>query len=248
MRVLVIGGTGLIGSLLTERLRTAGHEVTPAWPASGVDTITGTGLVEAMAGIDVVVDVTNSPVWDDDAVLDFFVTSTGNQLAAEKQAGVGHHVAVSIVGARDLPTSGYLRAKVAQEDAIAGGGVPFSVLRATQFFEFVGGIAEAGLVGDEIHLPPAPFQPVAASDVADALADVVTSAPLDGYVEVAGPELSTMAEVASRVLAARGDARPVVVDEGARYFGADVAGGALAPRGKPGHTGVTTLEQWLARA
>ncbi|WP_134766628.1 SDR family oxidoreductase [Nocardioides sp. 1609] len=247
MRVLVIGGTGLIGSLLTPRLRAAGHEVTPASPASGVDTIAGTGLVEAMAGIDVVVDVTNSPVWDDEPVLDFFVTSTGNQLAAEKEAGVGHHVAVSVVGARDLPASGYLRAKVAQEDLIAAGGVPFTVLRATQFFEFVDGIVEGGLVGDEVHLPPAPFQPIAASDVADALADLVTSAPVDGYVEVAGPELSTMSDVAARVLAARGDARPVVVDEAATYFGADVGGGQLAPLGAPDRTGATTLEEWLAR-
>src|SRR5215212_10301871 len=180
MKVVVIGGTGLIGSKLVEKLRKDGREPLAASPDTGVNALTGEGLAEALAGAEVVVDVANAPAWDDAAVLDFFLTSSRNLLAAETAAGVGHHVALSVVGADRIPESGYLRAKAAQERLIAAGGVPYTVVRATQFFEFLGGIAGPPADGDTVRLPTAPMQPLAADDVAAALADVVVAAPRNG--------------------------------------------------------------------
>lgn len=245
MRILVIGGSGLIGSRLVTLLRTAGHEVVPASPASGVDTISGAGLAEAMSGTDVVVDVSNSPAWEDDAVLEFFTTSTRNQLAAELAAGVKHHVAISIVGASKLADSGYMRAKVAQEALIESGGVPYTVLLSTQFFEFIAGIADASVVDGDVRLPEAPFQPVAADDVVAVLAGLVTGRPVNGRVEIAGPERSTLADMAARVLAAKGDERKVVADPSRGYFGARVGEGELVPADHPDVVGNIALDQWL---
>jgi uncharacterized protein YbjT (DUF2867 family) len=245
MKIVVIGGSGLIGKKLVPILRGLGHEAVPASPSSGVNSLTGEGLAGALAGAGVVVDVTNAPSWEDAAVLDFFETSTRNLLAAEAAAGVGHHVALSVVGADRLPDSGYMRAKVAQERLIAAGTVPYTILRATQFFEFLGGIAGPGADGDTVRLPTAPMQPLAADDVAAALAEVAVEAPVNGIVELAGPESLPIAAFVGRSLAASGDPRTVVADPQARYFGA-----ALDDRGlNPGHNprvGPTRFEDWLA--
>jgi uncharacterized protein YbjT (DUF2867 family) len=218
MKVVVIGGSGLIGKKLVTILRELGHEAAPASPSSGVNSLTGEGLAEAFTGARAVVDVSNSPSFADDAVLEFFETSTRNLLAAEAAAEVGHHVALSVVGADRLPDSGYMKAKVAQERLIAAGEVPYTILRATQFYEFLGGIAGSGT--GPVHLPTAPMQPLAADDVAAVLADVVVGTPVNGIVELAGPEALPIAEFVERFLAARGDTRTVVVDPEARYFGA----------------------------
>jgi uncharacterized protein YbjT (DUF2867 family) len=207
MKIVVIGGTGLIGSKLVARLRKDGHEPLAASPDTGVDTITGEGVAEALEGAQVVVDVSNAPVWDDAAVMDFFQTSSRNLLAAETTAGVGHHLAASIVGADRLADSGYLRAKVAQEELIKAGAIPYTIVRATQFFEFIGRIADSGANGDTVRLSPALMQPIAAADVAAALADVATNEPVNGTVEVAGPEAIRLDELARRVLAASKDPR-----------------------------------------
>src|SRR5262245_24167020 len=217
MKIVVIGGSGLIGSKLVRNLRERGHEVVAASPSSGVNAVTGQGLAEAIAGTQVVVDVSNSPSWEDDAVLKFFETSTRNLLAAEKAAGVGHHVALSVVGSDRIPDSGYLRAKAAQERLIKAGGVPYTIVRATQFFEFLGGIAGTA---DPVRLSTAPMQPVAAADVSAALADVAVGRPLNAMIELAGPETLPMAEFVQRFLTASGDMRKVIPDPKARYFGA----------------------------
>jgi uncharacterized protein YbjT (DUF2867 family) len=247
MKIAVIGGTGLVGSKLVEKLRADGHEPLAASPDTGVDTIMGEGVAEALEGAQVVVDVSNAPVWDDAAVLDFFKTSTHNVLAAEAAAGVGHHVAASIVGADPLPDSGYLRAKVAQEDLIKAGTIPYTIARATQFFEFIGRIADSGANGDTVRLSPALMQPIAADDVAAALADVATNKPVNGTVEVAGPEAITLDEVARRVLAAKKDPRPVTADVHARYFGAELDDRSLTP-GDDARIAPTRFEDWLSRS
>ena len=234
MKIVVIGGSGLIGKKLIPLLRERGHEAVSASPSSGVNTITGEGLAEALAGADVVVDVTNSPSWEDKAVLEFFETSTRNILAAEAAAGVKHHVALSVVGADRMPDSGYMRAKVAQEKLIKAGRVPYTILRATQFFEFLGAIAGPG--ADTVRVSDAPMQPLAADDVAAALADVAVGSPANGMLEVAGPEALSIAAFVGKALAASGDTRRVVADPQARYFGAALDDLGLKPRrSQPAH-------------
>ncbi|OHV83941.1 SDR family oxidoreductase [Ensifer sp. LCM 4579] len=244
MKIVVIGGTGLIGSKLVKNLRERGHEVLAAAPNTGVNTITREGLAEALDGAEIVVDVANAPVWEDKAVLEFFETSGRNLLAAEAAAGVRHHVALSIVGSERLPDNGYFRAKVAQENLIKASGIPYTILRATQFFEFVGGIAQSATVGEEIRLSPALFQPIASDDVAAALADVTTAPPVNGTVEVAGPEAIPLDEVVRRFLRATQDARKVVPDVHARYFGSVLDDQSLTPRENP-RLGAIRYEDWL---
>jgi len=245
MKFVVIGGTGLIGTQLVNNLRARGHEVLAASPNTGVNAITREGLAEAVDGADVVVDVANAPNWEDQAVLDFFETSTRNLLAAEAAAGVRHHVALSIVGSERLPDCGFFRAKVAQEALIKASPVPYSILRATQFFEFVGGIVQAGAVGDEIRLSPALIQPIASADVVAALADVAVAAPLNGTAEVGGPEAIPMDELGRRYLRATKDARKVVPDVHARYFGGLLSDRSLTA-GDKARIGTLHLEDWLA--
>jgi uncharacterized protein YbjT (DUF2867 family) len=246
MKIVVIGGSGLIGKKLITILRGLGHEAVAASPSSGVNALTGEGLAEALAGASVVVDVANSPSFADAAVLEFFETSTRNLLAAEAAAGVGHHVALSVVGADRLPDSGYMRAKAVQEGLIRSGTVPYTIVRATQFFEFLGGIAESGVAGDTIRLPTAPMQPLAADDVAAALADVAVATPLNGMAELAGPEALPMAEFVGRFLAASGDTRTVVADPQARYFGTTLDDRGLTPGANP-RIGPTRFEAWIGR-
>ena len=246
MRIVVIGGSGLIGSKLVNKLRDQGHEAVAASPASGVDTLTGAGLSEVLAGAQVVVDVSNSPSFEDAAVLKFFETSTRNLMAAEAAAGVKYHVALSVVGADRSPDSGYMRAKVAQEKLIKASKVPYSILRATQFFEFIGRIAEEGSSGNTVRVPSAVMQPVAADDVAAALARVALEPPVNGIVELAGPERIRMDELARRVLSAKHDPRQVTVDDHARYFGAEVNDQTLTPGANP-RIGPTRFEDWLNR-
>src|SRR5690349_20390324 len=229
MKIVVIGGTGRIGSNVVRRLAARGYHPVPASPDTGVDTITGEGLADVMIGADVVVDVANAPVWDDDAVLRFFTASTRNLLAAERDAGVGHHVAVSIVGADRLPDSGYLRAKVAQEAEIEAGGVPYTILRATQFFEFLPQIADAGAVGDSVRLSTGMMQLVAVDDVAATVAELATGAPVGGRIELGGPEALGVDAWARRLFALVGDDRTVVGDPKARYFGTELHGDELTP-------------------
>ena len=247
MKIVVIGGTGLIGSKLVAILRERGHDVLPAAPNTGVNTITREGLAEALDGAQVVVDVANAPLWEDQAVMDFFQTSGRNLLAAEAAAGVRHHIALSIVGCERLPDNGYFRAKVAQEDLIKASGMPYSILRATQFFEFVGGIAQGATVGDQIHLSPALIQPIAADDVAAALADVALAPPLNGTAEVGGPEALPMDELVRRFLKSTNDPRKVVPDVKARYFGSVLDDQSLTA-GKDARLGRIGLGQWLARS
>ncbi|GAA1500130.1 SDR family oxidoreductase [Dactylosporangium maewongense] len=249
MKFVIIGGTGLIGGKLTHLLRTAGHEVVPASPATGVNTVTGEGLPEVLAGAQVVVDVSNSPSFEDAAVLEFFRTSARNLLAAARTAGVSHVVALSVVGADRLPDSGYLRAKVAQEAAITGSGLPFTILRATQFFEFTQAIAQSSVVDGAIHLPPALYQPVAADDVAATLADVAQAAPVDGIVELGGPEPVRMDEHVRRFLAAQEGAEPVqevTTDPHARYFGTELDDTSLTP-GPGARIGTIHFVDWLGK-
>ena len=245
MKIVVIGGSGRVGSNVVQRLGAQGHDAVPASPATGVDTITGEGLADVMAGADVVVDVSNSPVWDDDAVREFFVTSTRNLLAAERDAGVGHHLAVAIVGADRLPDSGYLRAKVAQEAEIEAGAVPHTILRATQFFEFLPQIAEAGAEGDSVRLSTGLMQLVAADDVAATVAELATGAPVGGRVELGGPEALGVDAWARRLFAATGDARTVIGDPHARYFGTELHGGELTP-GDGARVGTIDFETWFS--
>jgi uncharacterized protein YbjT (DUF2867 family) len=248
MKIVVIGGTGLIGKKLIPLLRERGHEAVAASPFSGVNTLTGEGLAEVLAGAQVVVDVSNSPSFEDKAVLEFFETSGRNILAAEAAAGVGHHVALSVVGADRISDSGYMRAKVAQERLITGGKVPYTIVRATQFFEFLGGIAASGADGGTVRLPDAPMQPLAADDVAAALADVAVGSPANATVELAGPEAQSIAAFVRRALAAGGDPRTVVADRQARYYGAALDARGLTPDGASPRIGPTRFEEWLSRS
>src|SRR3954451_7649900 len=245
MKLVVIGGSGRVGSNVVRRLAEHGHDAVPASPATGVDTITGAGLADAMAGADVVVDVANAPVWDDDAVREFFTTSTRNLLAAEREAGVGHHVAVSIVGADRLPDSGYLRAKVAQEAEIEAGDVPYTILRSTQFFEFLSQTVEAGAEGGTVRLSNGLMQLVAADDVAATVAELATGAPVGGRVELGGPETLGIDAWARRLFAATGDERTVISDPHARYFGTELKAGELTP-GDGARVGTINFDTWLA--
>ncbi|MEW6270934.1 MAG: SDR family oxidoreductase [Thermodesulfobacteriota bacterium] len=247
MNVVVIGGSGLIGSGLVEILQSRGHTAVAASPRTGVDTLTGAGLGEACAGADAVVDVTNSPSFADDDVMRFFETSTRNQLAAERAASVRHHVALSVVGTDRLPESGYMRAKLAQEALIENGGVPFSILRATQFFEFLGPIADSCFDGSAVRVPPILMQPIAARDVSAALADVVLGEPLGRRVELGGPERLRLDDLARRVLAARGDARPVIADPSVRYYGTPVDDASLIAA-DDARRGQTRFTDWLRQA
>ncbi|WP_380878790.1 NmrA family transcriptional regulator [Sphingomonas sp. DBB INV C78] len=247
MRIVVIGGTGLIGRQLVANLRLQGHEAVAASPKSGVNAVTGEGLADALRGADVVVDVANSPSFEDAAVLAFFDASTRNLIAAEKAAGVRHHVALSVVGTERLQGSGYFRAKLVQEDLIAGAGIPYSIVRATQFFEFMGAIAATSAKDDVVWLSPALMQPIASADVAAALADVVTATPLNGMVEIAGPEKRPLAEFVGTWMADNGDTRPVAVDPAAPYYGIELDDRSLTPdadvRVLP-----TRFDAWLARS
>jgi uncharacterized protein YbjT (DUF2867 family) len=244
MKIVVIGGSGLIGTNLVDRLRQKGHEVIAASPASGVNTITREGLAEALSGAQVVVDVANSPSFEDKAVLEFFERSGRNLLAAEAAAGVGHHVALSVVGTDRNPDSGYLRAKVAQENLIKASKIPYTILRSTQFFEFAGAIVQSGVDGDVIRLPPALFQPIASDDVAAALAELTVAPPVNGTLEVAGPELIPMDAIARQYLTAKNDSRQVIADVRARYFGAEINDKSLTPSGRP-RVGQTRFQDWL---
>ncbi|HVX61564.1 MAG TPA: SDR family oxidoreductase [Pirellulales bacterium] len=244
MKIVVIGGAGLIGAKLVKNLRERGHEVMPASRSTGVNTLTGEGLNEAMSGADVVVDVSNAPSWEDDAVMAFFETSGRNLLAAEAAAGVRHHVALSVVGTDRLQASGYFRAKLAQENLIKAGKVPYTIVRATQFFEFVDGIAQSATDGETIRLPPVRMQPIFSADVSAELAKVAEAEPLNGMVDLAGPEPIRMDELIRRYLRARGDSRQVVADGDARYFGVEVDDQSLAPNG-PSRIGPTRFDEWL---
>jgi uncharacterized protein YbjT (DUF2867 family) len=246
MKIVVIGGSGLIGTNLVNRLHQRGHEVMAASPSSGVNTITGEGLAQALAGAQVVVDVANSPSFEDAAVLKFFETSGRNLFAAEAAAGVGHHVALSVVGSDRLPESGYLRAKMAQEALIKASRVPYTILRATQFFEFVGAIAQSSTDGQTVRLSPAFLQPVASDDVAAALAEVTLGAPVNGTIELAGPERIRLDELVRRFLGANQDARKVITDVKARYFGTELNDRSLTPGDNP-RIGPTRFEDWLSR-
>jgi uncharacterized protein YbjT (DUF2867 family) len=246
MKIVVIGGTGLIGSKLVSRLREQGHEVVAASPDTGVDTVTGQGLAEALAGAQVVVDVSNAPDWGDAAVMNFFQTSARNILAAETAAGVGHHVALSVVGTERLQGSGYFRAKLAQEEAIKAAAIPSTILRATQFFEFIGRIADGSTHDGTVPLPPIFFQPEAADDVAAALADIAQGPPVNGTVELAGPERFRLDELVRRYLSATGDPRHVVTDVHAPYYGLQVSDErALVPGDNP-RIGATRFADWLS--
>ena len=247
MKIVVIGGSGLIGTNLVNRLRRNGHEVVAASPNSGVNTITGEGLAEALAGAQIVVDVANSPSFEDRAVLEFFETSGRNLLAAEAAAGVGHHVALSVVGTDRLPESGYLRAKLAQENLIKASKIPYTILRSTQFFEFLDGIAQSATDGQTIHLSPALLQPIASDDVAAALADVTVGPPVNGTLELAGPQRISLDELVRRFLSAKQDARQVVADVHARYFGTELNDRSLTP-GDNARLGPTRFADWLGRA
>jgi uncharacterized protein YbjT (DUF2867 family) len=246
MKIVVIGGSGLIGSKLVEKLHRAGHDPLAASPDSGVDTLTGEGLAEALDETRVVVDVSNAPLWDDAAVMDFFLTSSHTLIAAEAAAGVKHHVLLSVVGADRLADSGYMRAKVAQEEAIKAGTVPYTIVRATQFFEFLGRIADSNTDGETVRVPPVLVQPEAADDVAAALAVAAVGAPVNGTVELAGPERFRLDELTRRVLDANGDARRVTADGRARYFGAELDDRSLIP-GDDARIAPTRFEDWLDR-
>jgi uncharacterized protein YbjT (DUF2867 family) len=247
MKIVVIGGSGLIGTKLVKRLRKQGHEVVAASPSSGVNTITGEGLTEALAGARVVVDLANAPSWRDKAVLEFFETSGRNLLAAEAAAGVGHHVALSVVGTDRLLESGYFRAKMAQEDLIKASKVPYTIVRSTQFFEFVNGIAQSATDGQTVRLSPALMQPIVSDDVADALAEITLEAPVNSTVELAGPERLRLDELVRQFLSAHRDTRKVTTDVHALYFGIELNDQSLIPGNNP-RIGPTRFEDWLSRS
>jgi uncharacterized protein YbjT (DUF2867 family) len=247
MKIVVIGGSGLIGSKLVTKLREHGHEAVAASPNSGVNTLTGEGLAEALKGASVVVDVSNSPSWEDSAVMKFFETSTRNLLSYEAAAGVGHHVALSVVGSERLLESGYFCAKIAQENLIKGSSIPYSIVRATQFFEFVKGIADFSTDGNKVRLPSALIQPMAADDVASAVGRIAMGSPVNGTVEVGGPEKFRLDELVRRGLAARNDPREVVADPHARYYGVELSKRTLIP-GDHARLGETRFETWLTQS
>jgi uncharacterized protein YbjT (DUF2867 family) len=244
MKIVVIGGTGLIGSKLVSKLRAQGHEAVAASPNSGVNTLTGEGLADVLKDASVVVDVSNSPSWEDAAVLNFFETSTRNLLTYEAAAGVKHHVALSVVGTDRLSESGYFRAKIAQEKLIKGSALPYSIVQATQFFEFLKGLADISMVGGKAHLPPVLFQPMAADDVATAVGKVAVGSPVNGTVEIGGPKKFRIDELVRRRLASLNDSREVVADPEARYSGAKIDDKTLVPGDSAG-LGETSFETWL---
>jgi uncharacterized protein YbjT (DUF2867 family) len=246
MKIVVIGGTGALGSKVVARLREDGHDAVSASPNSGVNTITGEGLAEALVAADVVIDAANAPAWGDEEVLEFFQTGSRNLTAAAAGAGVKHYVAMSIVGADRLPDSGYLRAKIAQEEIVKAALVPFTIVRATQFFEFIARIADSSATGDTIHLPPALFQPAAVAELAAQVAEIAEGAPVNGVVEVAGPERLPMSEAVARVLATAGDSRTVVSDPHAEYFGTELNNESLVPDEGPRLTS-TSFDDWLGQ-
>lgn len=245
MKIVVIGGSGLIGSKLVQRLARSGHQVLAASPNTGVNTLTGEGLPQALAGAQVVVDVSNSPSFEDAAVMSFFQTSTRNLLAAEAEAGVRHHVALSVVGTERLQASGYFRAKQAQEDLIKASAIPYTLVHSTQFFEFLGGIVQSGTDGQTVRMSPALIQPIASDDVADAMHDATVGAPINGTLEVGGPERVRLADMVRRFLAAKGDPRRVVEDPHARYFGAELDDHTLVT-GTAARIGKLHFAEWFA--
>jgi uncharacterized protein YbjT (DUF2867 family) len=247
MKVVVIGGSGLIGSRVVTGLAAQGHQVVAASPRSGVNTLTGEGLAEALVDASVAIDVSNAPSWEDAAVMQFFVTSTRNLLAGEAAAGVRHHVALSVVGSERLTESGYFRAKIAQEELIKGSSAPYSIVRATQFFEFLKGIADLDTEGNAVHLPPVLFQPMAADDVASAVARVAIGSPVNGTIEVGGPQQIRLDEFVRRGLAARNDPREVVTDPQASYYGIRLSERTLVP-GDAAELGKTRFDDWLSQS
>ncbi|MGH6822212.1 MAG: SDR family oxidoreductase [Methylocella sp.] len=247
MKIVAIGGSGLIGTKVVSRLRQKGHEVVAASPNSGVNTVTGEGLAEALTGARVVVDLANSPSFEDKAALEFFETSGRNLLAAEAAAGVTHHVALSVVGTDRLLEMGYFRAKMAQENLIKASRIPYTIVRSTQFFEFIGVIAQAGTVGQTTHLSPALFQPIASDDVADAVADVTLGGPVNGTIEIAGPDRVPIDELVGRFLSATHDPRTVVADVHAGYYGIEVNDQSLVPGDNP-RIGAIRFEDWLSQS
>lgn len=247
MKIVVIGGTGLIGSKVVANLRQEGHQVVAASPATGINTITGEGLAEAMKDTDVVIDLANSPSFEDKAVLEFFQTAGHNLLAAEINAGVKHHVALSIVGVDQMQNVGYMRAKLVQEDLIKKSGVPYTIVRSTQFLEFLAGIAKEATVDNEVHLSAVKFQPIAAADVAAFVAKAAVEKPLNGIMEIAGPERFAMYEIVARYLKAIDDPRRVVVNGANRYYGGEIGESSLVPAGKAS-LGEINFEKWIVTA
>ncbi|WP_047535822.1 SDR family oxidoreductase [Methylotenera sp. N17] len=245
MKIVVIGGTGLIGTKLVGNLRKLGHEVTPASPNSGVNTITGEGLAEVLQGADIVVDVANSPSFEDTAVMHFFETAGKNIAAAEKTAGVKHHIALSVVGTENLQDSGYFRAKLVQENLIKASGTPYTIVRATQFFEFLTSIAHAATEGETVRLTSALFQPIAAEDVASILATISLEKPVNGIIDIAGPQKISLYDAVSTALSAKQDTRKVVQDDQSAYFGLVIDDQSLTPQGNA-QLGMLTLQSWLA--
>ena len=245
MKIVVIGGSGLIGTKVVKNLRDKGHEVVAASPSKGINSVTGEGLAAALVGAKVVVDVANAPSWEDKAVLDFFETSGRNLLAAEAAAGVGHHVALSVVGTDRLLASGYFRAKMAQENLIKTSSIPYTIVRATQFFEFVGGIAQAATEGQTVRLPPVLMQPIVSDDVAAVMAEAALSQPLNGTVDLAGPEPFRQDELVRQFLNATGDARTAITDPKALYYGIAVNDQSLTPGDNP-RLGPTRFADWLS--
>jgi uncharacterized protein YbjT (DUF2867 family) len=244
MKIVVIGGTGLIGKVVVQQLQAKGHEVIAASPSQGINALTGEGLEQALRGAHTLVDVSNSPNWEDQAVLDFFTHSTINLIKASKAAGVQHYVALSIVGLERVPEAGYFRAKLAQENLIKNGGVPYTLIRATQFAEFVGGIAESVAKEGKLGLPDADLQPIAARDVSKEVTRAVLEKPANGTIEIAGPQVGPIADFVRQLFAAKGDTRPITTDPQARYFGALLSKGALLPAGEA-RLGPTEFGAWL---
>lgn len=245
MKIVVIGGTGLIGTKVVAKLRAKGHQVTAASPNTGINTLTGEGLAEALTNTDVVIDLANSPVWEDKAVLEFFQTAGHNLLSAEVNAGVKHHLALSIVGVDLMQDSGYMRAKKVQEDLIRQSGVPYTIIRSTQFLEFLAGIANQATEGNTVHISDVQFQPIAAEDVATFVAEAALAAPINSITEIAGPGRFTMPEMVIRFLQATKDPRKVVPNSHGRYFGAQISNTSLVPAGQA-RLGAITFEKWLA--